>query len=105
MSHLNLLQDIRQSLADLVITRVEVEGGDGRVRPGAKLHLARSALLETWPASRSSVFVKNKEARVCVGSSEGWLCVARLPPDTDTAAFLALAGRYGVVSSGLLVCR
>ena len=34
---------------------------------------------------------------VCVGSSDQWLCVARLPPSLSEEAFVNLASNYGKV--------
>ena len=34
---------------------------------------------------------------MCVGSSDQWLCVARLPPSLTEEAFLNLASNYGKV--------
>jgi hypothetical protein len=39
---------------------VEIDGGEGRYRPGARLTLANPELMEDWPRSRENVFVKNK---------------------------------------------
>ena len=62
-------------MSDVDISNVTIDKTDGRVRPGAKLVLARPELLDSW--SQSSVFVKNKEVSVMVGPSDSWLCVAR----------------------------
>ena len=37
------------------------------------------------------------QVSVCVGSSDQWLCVARLPPSLTEEAFLNLASNYGKV--------
>ena len=74
-----------------------------RVKAGARLKLARPELLDSWPVSRQVVFVCNKEVSVCVGSSEGWLCVARLPPDTEEEEFRQLVGGFGLVGEAFLV--
>ena len=74
-----------------------------RVKAGARLKLAKPELLDCWPVSRQVVFVCNKEVSVCVGSSEGWLCLARLPPDTEEEEFRQLVAAYGVVGESFLV--
>ena len=74
-----------------------------RVKAGARLRLARPEVLDSWPVSRQVVFVCNKEVSVCVGSSEGWLCVARLPPDTGEEEFSLLVSSYGLVGESFLV--
>ena len=74
-----------------------------RVKAGARLRLARPELLDSWPVSRQVVFVSNKEVSVCVGSSEGWLCVSRLAPDTEEEEFRQLVAGYGLVGESFLV--
>ena len=37
--------------------------------------------------TRENVFVKNKEVSVCVGSSDQWLCLAKLPLDYTDKEF------------------
>ena len=39
----------------------------------------------------------SSQVSVCVGSSDQWLCVARLPPNLSEEAFLKLASNYGKV--------
>ena len=74
-----------------------------RVKAGARLRLAKPEVLDCWPVSRQVVFVCNKEVSVCVGSSEGWLAVARLPPDTEDEEFRGLVAAYGLVGEAFLV--
>ena len=74
-----------------------------RVKAGARLRLGKPEVLDCWPVSRQVVFICNKEVSVCVGSSEGWLCVARLPPDTREEEFSKLVSSYGVVGESFLV--
>ena len=75
-----------------------IERNDGRYNPGAKLHLRHpETVLDDWPQTRQNVYVRNKEVSVCVGSSDGWLCVAKLPPNLTDAEFAQLAGGYGKV--------
>ena len=80
-----------------------IERTDGRYKAGAKLTLESPELLDDWPKSRQNVFVRNKEVSVCVGSSDGWLCVARLPIDFADDEFEALAASYGKVREAFLV--
>merc|ERR1719150_88373 len=85
-------EDIVAAFPDLEITSITIDKPDVRVKAGARLKLARPELLDSWPVSRQVVFVCNKEVSVCVGSSEGWLCVAGLPPDTEEEEFRQLVG-------------
>lgn len=75
-----------------------------RYRPGAKLVLKNPEVLEDWPRSRDNAFVKNKEVSVCVGSSDQWLCIARLPLDYTEDEFTSLVSSYGRVKASFLVC-
>ena len=50
--------------------------------------------------SKRTIIVINQilaQVSVCVGSSDQWLCVARLPPSLTEEAFLNLASNYGKV--------
>lgn len=76
---------------------MQIDRNDGRYKAGAKVALEKSEILDDWPKSRQNVFVKNKEVSVCVGSSDGWLCLAKLPLDFTEEQFLQLAGAYGKV--------
>ena len=98
-----IFQDITAAFPDLEITSITIERPDVRVKAGARLRLARPEGLDNWPVSRQVVFVSNKEVSVCVGSSEGWLCVARLAPDTEEEEFSQLVSSYGVVGESFLV--
>ena len=98
-----IFQDITAAFPDLEITSITIERPDVRVKAGARLRLARPEVLDNWPVSRQVVFVSNKEVSVCVGSSEGWLCVARLAPDTEEEEFSQLVSSYGVVGESFLV--
>ena len=80
-----------------------IERNDGRYKAGAKLSLDYPELLDDWPESRQNVFVKNKEVSVCVGSSEGWLCVAKLPLSYTDEEFSNLACAYGKVREAFLM--
>ena len=60
-------------------------------------------MLDAWPRSRHTVFVRSKDVSVCVGGSDGWLCVAKLPLDYNDHAFANLAGAYGRVKESFLV--
>ena len=71
-------QDIHGSFPDLGIVSIVIETNDGRYKAGAKLSVENPEVLDDWPESRRNVFVKNKEVSVCVGNSDGWLCVAKL---------------------------
>ena len=97
------LQDIREAIPDLSILAVTIERNDGRYKAGARLALERPEVLDDWPKSRQNVYVRNKEVSVCVGSSDGWLCVAKLPLDYTDDQFLALAGAYGRVREAFLM--
>lgn len=70
---------------------------------GAKLTLEKPELMDEWPESKKNVFVKNKAVSVCVGSSDGWLCVAKLPLDFSEDQFINLAGAYGKVKEAFLM--
>ena len=72
-----------------------VERNDGRYKPSAKIALENPEVLDEWPKSRNTVFVGSKDVNVCVGSSDGWLCVAKLPLDYTDHQFAMLAGAYG----------
>ena len=95
------MQDIRDALPSLGIVSVTIERNDGRYKPGAKLALERPEELDNW--KMHNVFVKNKEVSVCVGNSEGWLCVAKLPLDYTEHQFAMLAGAYGKVKECFLM--
>ena len=97
------LQDIREALPDLSILSVAIEHNDGRYKPSARLALERPEVLDAWPRSRHTVFVRSKDVSVCVGSSDGWLCVAKLPLDYTDLNFAMLAGAYGKVKESFLM--
>lgn len=97
-------QDIRTAFPDIELTSITIEKSDGRYRPGAKLSLAVPELLDDWPKARENVFVKNKEVSVCVGSSDQWVCIARLPLDLSDQEFTTLVSGYGKVRSCFLMC-
>jgi len=97
-------QDIRTAFPDIELTAIILEKSDGRYRPGAKLSLAVPELLDDWPKARENVFVKNKEVSVCVGSSDQWVCIARLPLDLSDQEFTTLVSGYGKVRSCFLMC-
>jgi len=97
-------QDIRTAFPDIELTNITIEKSDGRYRPGAKLSLSVPELLDDWPKARENVFVKNKEVSVCVGSSDQWVCVARLPLDLSDSEFTTLVSGYGKVRSCFLMC-
>jgi len=96
-------QDIRAAFPDLSLTSITVERNDGRYRAGAKLQLSQPELLDEWPKSRENVFVKNKEVSVCVGSSDQWVCIARLPLNLSDDQFQSLVAAYGKVKSSFLM--
>ena len=100
---LSLLQDIRDALPDLSILTVAIEHNDGRYKPSAKITLEGPEVLDAWPKSRHTVFVRSKDVSVCVGSSDGWLCVAKLPLDYSDHQFAMLAGAYGKVKECFLM--
>ena len=60
--------------------------------------------MDKWPRSRENAFVKNKEVSVCVGSSDQWLCVARLPLSMTDAELVSLASGYGRLKAAFVVC-
>lgn len=97
------MQDIRDAFSDLAIISVKIERNDGRYKAGAKVTLENPEILDDWPKSKQNVFVKNKEVSVCVGNSDGWLCVAKLPLDFSDEQFLQLAGAYGKVKEAFLM--
>jgi len=67
------------------------------------LSVENPEILDEWPESRQNVFVKNKEVSVCVGNSDGWLCVAKLPLTYSDDDFINLAGAYGKVREAFLM--
>lgn len=97
------LQDIRSAFSDLQIREIVIDSNDGRYKAGAKIMLENPEILDQWPKSRQNVFVKNKEVSVCVGNSDGWLCVARLPLEYDDARFQELADAYGMVKTAFVM--
>ena len=97
------MQDIREAFPDLGIVSVTIERHDGRYKASAKLTLEYPELLDEWPESRQNVFVKNKEVSVCVGNSDGWLCVAKLPLTYTDEEFFNLASAYGKVREAFLM--
>ena len=97
------MQDIRDALPDLSILTVAIEHNDGRYKPSAKITLEGPEVLDAWPKSRHPVFVRSKDVSVCVGSSDGWLCVAKLPLDYSDHQFAMLAGAYGKVKECFLM--
>jgi RNA recognition motif-containing protein len=99
----HLLQDIREAFPDLGIVSVTIERNDGRYKASAKLTLDYPELLDDWPESRQNVFVRNKEVSVCVGNSDGWLCVAKLPLSYSDEEFFNLACAYGKVREAFLM--
>ena len=100
---LSPLQDIREALPDLSILSVAIEHNDGRYKASAKIALESPEVLDAWPKSRHTVFVRSKDVSVCVGSSDGWLCVAKLPLDYNDHQFAMLAGAYGKVKECFLM--
>ena len=60
-------------------------------------------VLDEWPPSRQNVFVKNKEVSVCVGASDGWLCVAKMPLSLTEDEFVRLVSGYGRVREAFLM--
>lgn len=96
-------QDIHGSFPDLGIVSIIIETNDGRYKAGAKLSVENPEVLDDWPESRRNVFVKNKEVSVCVGNSDGWLCVAKLPLSYSEEDFVHLAGLYGKVREAFLM--
>ena len=80
-----------------------IERHDGRYKASAKLTLEYPELLDEWPEARQNVFVRNKEVSVCVGNSDGWLCVAKLPLSYTDEEFFNLASAYGKVREAFLV--
>ena len=90
-------------MPDLSVLAVTIERNDGRYKASAKLALDRPEVLDEWPKSRQNIFVRNKEVSVCVGSSDGWLCVAKLPLGYSDEQFVALAGAYGRVREAFLM--
>ncbi|QQP39030.1 Uncharacterized protein FKW44_019784, partial [Caligus rogercresseyi] len=95
--------DIRDSFPDLSILSVVIERNDGRYKPGGKLYLNNPDILDDWPKSRSTAFVKNKEVSVCIGASDGWLCLAKLPMSLSEPAFQILVASYGKVKEAFLM--
>ena len=85
------------------IVSITIETNDGRYKAGAKLTVENPEVLDEWPESRQNVFVKNKEVSVCVGNSDGWLCVAKLPLTYTDDDFVNLAGAYGKVREAFLM--
>ncbi|CAB4069220.1 unnamed protein product [Lepeophtheirus salmonis] len=96
-------QDIIDAFPDLNIVNVIIERNDGRYKPGGKIYLTEPEILDDWPKSRSNVFVKNKEVSVCIGGSDGWLCVAKLPNTLTESSFQSLAASYGKVKEAFLM--
>jgi len=97
-------QDIRLALPDVDIIRVELDRMDVRHRPGAKLYLKHSHILDAWPAHRDSVYVRNKEVNLCLGTSDKWLCVARLPLNYTEEQLTSLMAPYGRIKHSFLIC-
>ena len=97
------MQDIRSAFSDLHIREIVIDSNDGRYKAGAKIILENPEILDQWPKSRQNVFVKNKEVSVCVGNSDGWLCVAKLPLHYDDARFQELADAYGMVKTAFVM--
>lgn len=98
-----VFQDIREAFPDLGIVSVTIERNDGRFKASAKLTLDFPELLDDWPESRQNVFIRNKEVSVCVGNSDGWLCVAKLPMSYTDEEFFNLAAAYGKVREAFLM--
>ena len=48
---------------------VAIETNEGRYKASARLTMEYPEVLDDWPDSRQTVFVKNKEVSVCVGNS------------------------------------
>ena len=63
------LQDIRHAFPEIGIVSVTIETNDGRYKASARLSMEYPEVLDDWPDSRQTVFVKNKEVSVCVGNS------------------------------------
>ena len=101
--HIFYFKDIHGSFPDLGIVSIMIETNDGRYKAGAKLSVENPEVLDEWPESRRNVFVKNKEVSVCVGNSDGWLCVAKLPLSYSEEDFVHLAGLYGKVREAFLM--
>ena len=104
------MQDIRDAFHYVQIVGVHIERNE--VRPSsAKISLLRPEVLDSW--DRHSEWVKyrdpetgearDKEVSVCVGNSDGWLCVAKLPLELREEEFLRLAEAYGKVREAFLV--
>ena len=96
-------QDIRNSFPDLGIVSIMIETNDGRYKAGARISVENPEILGEWPESRQTIYVKNKEVSVCVGNSDGWICVAKLPLSYSDDDFLNLAGAYGKVCEAFLM--
>ncbi len=94
-------QDIRDAFHYLSIVGVSIETNDRGYKPGAKVTLQNPELLDEW--DRQVEWVRNKEVSVCVGNSDGWLCVAKLPLSFTEEEFAQLAGAYGKVKEAFLV--
>ena len=99
-----LFQDIRLALPDVDIIRVEIDRMDVRHRPGAKLHLKHPHILDAWPQHRDIVYVRNKEVNLCLGTSDKWLCVARLPFTYTEDQLTTMMAAYGRIKHAFLVC-
>ncbi len=77
---------------------------DVRHRPGAKLYLKHPHILDAWPAHRDSVYVRNKEVNLCLGTSDKWLCVARLPFNYTEEQLNGLMAPHGRIKHSFLIC-
>jgi len=97
-------QDIRLALPDVDIIRIEMDRMDVRHRPGAKLYLKHPHILDNWPHHRDNVYVRNKEVNLCLGTSDKWLVVARLPFTYTEHQLNTLMTSYGNIKSSFLVC-
>jgi len=97
-------QDIRLALPDVDIIRIEIDRMDVRHRPGARLYLKHPYILDNWPHHRDNVYVRNKEVNLCLGTSDKWLVVARLPFSYTEDQLNTLMASYGNIKSSFLVC-
>ncbi len=80
---------------------VSIETNDRGYKPGAKIILRNPERLDEW--DKQVEWVRNKEVSVCVGNSDGWLCVAKLPLTFSDEEFVQLAGAYGKVKEAFLM--
>jgi hypothetical protein len=55
----------------LAVLSVTIEHNDGRYKASAKLLLENPELLDDWPDSRQTAFVKNKEVKTIETNKTG----------------------------------